>query len=351
MGRYGTYHRPVLLFEAYKEWRDERMLQEADSKADFPSFLFGPVRSALWQGYEYVQGQYERYSRIENAPDFRERRLRGLTGFTRPGYVGDHGEYPQTQRQERPAVSLVVDTYGTVYSITRQAIINDDTQELLNSAPSAIGDAMANFVVETVIAMIESNPTAADGHPMFSATYHNNADTAPLSEDSLATALARMTKQYDDIGRRIRVTPNVLAVGDPRVQLEANRILNSQLTGTVIQFTGGSGAGAGVFDKGLNNPLNGILPNDAVVYDPFFTSAHTWYLFADPAKVPGFAVGFLNGQQQPQVFLRDRVATDALGGGGSDPYQWELDSVDFKCRHDFGVAPVDYRGVYQSVVA
>jgi hypothetical protein len=351
MSRYGNYGRPVLLFEAYKEWREERLLQEADSKADFPSFLFGPVRSALWQGYEYVQGQYEQYARIENAPDFRERRLRGLTGFLRPGYVGDHGEYPVTQRQERPAVALVVDTYGAEYGITRQAIINDDTQELLNSAPSAIGDSMANFVVETVIALIESNPTAADGNPMFSLTYHNNADTAALSEDSLATALARMTKQYDDIGRRIRVTPNVLAVGDPRVQLEANRILNSQLTGTVIQFTGGSGAGTGVFDKGISNPLNGILPNDAVVYDPFFTSSLTWYLFADPAKVPGFAVGFLNGQQQPQVFIKQPHAADALGGGGTDPYSWELDSVDFKCRQDFGVAPVDYRGVYQSVPA
>lgn len=350
-GRYGSYGRPVLLFEAYKDWRDERLLQEADSKADFPSFLFGPVRQSLWQGYEYVQGQYEKYARIENAPDFRERRLRGLTGFLRPGYVGDHGEYAHTQRQERPSVALVVDTYGAMYEITRQAIINDDTQELLNSAPSAIGDAMANFIVETIIAMIESNPTAADGNPIFSASSHNNALTAELSEDSLATALSMMTKQYDDIGRRIRVTPSVLAVGDPRVQLIGNRILNSQLTGTVIQFTGGSGAGTNVFDKGLNNPLNGVLPNDAVTYDPYFTSAHTWYLFADPSKVPSFAVGFLNGQQRPQVFLHSNVANDAMGGGGNDPYAWELDAVKFKCRSDFGVAPVDWRGALQSVVA
>ena len=160
-----------------------------------------------------------------------------------------------------------------------------------------------------------------------------------------------MTKQYDDIGRRIRVTPNCLAVGDPRIQLEANRILNSQLTGTVIQFTGGAGAGEGVFDKGTNNPLSGILPNDAVCYDPFFTSAHSWYLFADPARVPAFAVGFLNGQQQPQVFLKQPHAQDALGGNGTDPYTWELDSVDFKCRHDFGVAAVDPRGAYKNTVA
>ena len=350
MSRYGSYGRPVLLFEAYKDWREERLLQEADSKADFPSFLFGPVRSSLWQGYEYVQGQYQKYARMENAPDFRERRLRGLTGFSRPGYVGDHGEYPQIRRQERAPVSLVVDTYGSVYEITRQAIINDDSQELLNSAPSAIGDSMANFVVETIIALIESNPTASDGNPMFYSG-HGNVLTLALSEDSLATALSMMTKQYDDIGRRIRVTPKVLAVGDPRTQLEANRILNSQLTGVNLQYTGGAGAGAGVFDKGNMNPLNGILPNDAVVYDPFFTSAHSWYLFADPATVPAFAVGFLNGQQNPQVFLKEPQARDTLGGNGTDPYSWELDSVDFKCRQDFGAAAVDWRGALKSTVA
>lgn len=349
MSRFGSYGKPVLLFEAYKDWREDVMLQEADSKADFPSFLFGPVRSSLWQGYEYVQGQYQRYMRVENAPDFRERRLRGLTGMGRPGYIGDHGDYPAVGRKERPAVSLVVDTYGSMYSITRQAIINDDTQELLNSAPSEIGDSMANFVVETAIALIESNPTAADGNPFFSAT-RGNAGTLALSEDSLATALSAMTQQFDDIGRRIRITPRVLAVGSVRVQLEANRILNSQVTGTTITFTGGAGAGQGVFDKGVNNPLSGILPNDAVVYDPFFTSPHSWYLFADPARVPAFAIGFLNGQQQPQVFLKEPQARDALGGNGTDPYQWDLDSVDFKCRHDFGVAAVDPRGAYKNTV-
>jgi hypothetical protein len=72
MSRYGDYKRPVVLFEAYEDWREER-LQEADTRADFPSFLYGPVRQSLWYGYERVQPQYRRYARIENMPDFRER--------------------------------------------------------------------------------------------------------------------------------------------------------------------------------------------------------------------------------------------------------------------------------------
>jgi hypothetical protein len=106
-----------------------------------------------------------------------------------------------------------------------------------------------------------------------------------------------------------------------------------------------------VFDKGNMNPLAGIIPNDAVVYDPYLSDANDWYLFADPARVPAFAVGFLNGQEQPQVFLKNPEVRTALGGGGQDPYTFELDSIDFKVRMDFGVAAVDPRGAYRSVVA
>jgi hypothetical protein len=349
MMKYGQYGKPVLLFEAYEDWRRDRLeLNEADTRADFPEFLYGPVRTSVWHGYERVQPQYRRYARIENMPDFRERRLRGLTGMSKPGYVGEHGEYPQMVRGERPSVPLVIDTYGAVYGITRHAIINDETSELLNSAPMEMGDASAEFIVETVIAMIESNPTAADGQPFFSAT-RGNQGTLALSEDALADAVSRMTKQVDDSGRRIRISVRSLVVGDPRIQLIANRIINSQLTGTQAQYAGAAGAGSNVFDKGTLNPLNGIIPNDAVIYDPYLSDANDWYLFADPARVPAFAVGFLNGQEKPQVFKKNLETSGALDG--PDPYSWELDSVDFKIRLDFGVAAVDPRGAYRSVVA
>jgi hypothetical protein len=81
MNPYGEFGRPIRLIEAYKEWRDLR-LEEADSKADFPSFLMGPVSQSLWHGYSRAQSQYRRYTRVENVNDFRERRLRGLNGLT-----------------------------------------------------------------------------------------------------------------------------------------------------------------------------------------------------------------------------------------------------------------------------
>jgi hypothetical protein len=362
-GNFGGY---ISLFEAYDEWRDDVRegripreqlaealnctLEEADTRFDFPSFLFGPVRQSMWYGYERVQQQYRRYARVESAPDFRERRLYGLTGMSKPGYTGEHGEWTQMKRGERPPAALVVDTYGGVYSMTRHLIINDEGNELLNSAPEEMGDAMAEFVVEAIIALIESNPTAPDGDPFFSVARGNmitgNTATAGLSEDTLATALSRMTKQRDDSGRRIRVSVSTLAVGDPRWELVARRILRSSDTGTTVNDTG-----TNVFDKGTYNPLRAAgLPDDAIVYDAYFNDSDDWYLFADPRRVPAFAVGFLNGQERPQVFLKNPEVRNVLGGGGQDPYTFELQSIDWLVRQDFGAAPVDPRGAFKASV-
>lgn len=350
MSTYGEFGKPIRLLEAYKEWRDQRLLEEADSKADFPEFLYGPVRTAVWNGYTKVQPQYRRYVRVENAPDFRERRLRGLLGLRGIGYVGDHGEYPEMRRGERPSASLVIDTYGGVYKITRQAIRNDETGELLNRNPQDMGWEAGRFVTETIIAFIEGNPTAPDGKATFSAERGNEVETE-LAEDTLATAISEMEGQEDDDGNHIIVRPQTLVVQNARMELIAKRIINSAETGTTDlnrkhEEAAKAGDGTNVFNKGTLNPLQGILPANAVIRDAFWSDSNDWYLFADPNDVPGFAAGFLDGREEPFVGLKDPMVRNALGAG-TDPYTYELDSVDFKVRLDFGVAAVDPRGVYR----
>jgi hypothetical protein len=346
---YGAWGKHIELFEAWREWSDELSLQEADSKADFPTWLYGPVRTAVWGGYTRIQPQYRRYARVENMPDFRPRLLKGINALRGYGHVGDHGEYAGMRRTERPGASLVIDTYGAIYGITRQAIINDDTGELLNRIPADMGYQAARFVAETLVALVLSNPTAPDGNPMFSAGRGNQV-TSALSEDSIADAITFMEQQLDDDGFQIIVEAASLIVQNARQQLIANRILNSQFTGTNVTYTGGTaGVGTAQMDKGTINPLNGILPADAVVREAFFSDNNDWYMFARPDDVPAFAVGFLNGKETPDVLLKDPGVRNALGAG-TDPYSWEIDSIDFKVRHDFGVAAVDPRGAYRAIV-
>jgi hypothetical protein len=344
MNPWGDFGGPNKLIEAYVEWRDQRLaLNEADMRADFPSFLFGPVRTALWQGYNRVAPNYRRYVRVENSPDFRARRLKGINGLRGIGYVGEHGHYPVMRRTERPTATLVIDTYGGIYAITRHAIINDESGDLLNRNPADMGFEAGRFVAETVIALIESNPTAPDGAPFYSSG-RGNQTTSPLSETSLAAGVSAMESQLDDDGNHIVVRPNSLVVKSATMELVARRIINSQLTGATAPSTA-----TDVFDKGTMNPIAGIIPADGVVRDPFFTDNNDWYLIADPNDVAAFAVGFLNGNEAPFIGLKNPEVRNALGAG-QDPYTYELDSVDFKVRQDFGVASVDPKGVYRGIV-
>src|SRR4051812_42418218 len=168
MERFGSYGRPVMAFEAFLDFQRELELQEADSKADFPGWLWGPVRRAVWRGYQLIVPQYQRYADVQSVPDFRPQSMYGLGRLRGFGYVGDNGEYPGMHRKEWGGPTLVIDTYGAIYAITRQAIINDQSGELLNRNLQEMGQEAGEFVAESIVALLESNPTAWDGAAMYS---------------------------------------------------------------------------------------------------------------------------------------------------------------------------------------
>lgn len=352
---YGNHGKPLRLLEAYIAWREQQLeergltLQEADARADFTSFLFGPIRQAMLWGYDSVAPQWRRYVRVESAPDFDAMRFRGLNRLRGMAHVGEHAEFPGMRRTERAPVTVIVDTYGGVYEVTRQLIRADNTRELLNRIPADMGQEAGRYVNEAVVALIVSNPTMDDGVAFFHSS-RGNKGTAALSEDALADAISAMEDQLDEDGGRIRVQPSLLVVKSARMQLIANRILNSQLTGTSTTVAMAAGAGSNVFDKGVANPLAGILPSDGVVRDPNFPDSNDWYLQADPNQVPAWIAAFLDGNETPFIGIKNPEVRN-LAGAGDDPYDYDIDKIGYKMRLDFGLAPADPKGAYWSQVA
>ena len=76
-----------------------------------------------------------------------------------------------------------------------------------------------------------------------------------------------------------------------------------------------------------------------VLTSPWLTS-DAFYLLADPMACEGLRMGFLNGQETPEI-LRE-----ASNGGWSFAH----DAEQFKIRSIFGGAWVDWRGVYRDGV-
>jgi hypothetical protein len=82
----------------------------------------------------------------------------------------------------------------------------------------------------------------------------------------------------------------------------------------------------------------GIVP---IVYD-VLTDATDWFAVADPQEVPTMVVGFLNGQQEPDIFVAD---TPNVGSS------FTADKITYKVRFIFGGDILDHRSFYRQVVA
>lgn len=353
--RYGRWGRPLRIFTMFNDWSADpevqEALQEAETRADFSDFLAGAIRTATLRGYQYASPQWDRYMGVESAQDFREHRAKGLSGMSGIHHVGEIGEYKDMRRARRPVPTYAVDTYGATYSISRHLIINDDVRQIMSTTPEEMGKAMGRFVTRTAVALIESNPNAADGAAVYNVT-RGNETTDALSEDSLANLFTWMENQLDENGDEILFTPNVLAVKTLKLQLIAKRILRSQQTGTSVNYTGGGvGVGTSSFDKGTDNPLFNMLPDQGVIRDPYFQDANDYYLFADPGQAPAFIMAFLNGERDPYIGMKNPETRSALPGAGDDPYTYEMDTIDYKIRHDFGAAVVDPKGTARGRVA
>ena len=77
------------------------------------------------------------------------------------------------------------------------------------------------------------------------------------------------------------------------------------------------------------NPFSGKLQSvsDANIVDT------SWYLLADPARVPCYIYGFLNGSTGPRVRTYEPFG---------------VQGVQVSLEHDFGCGPIDYRGAYRN---
>ncbi|MDA8137919.1 MAG: hypothetical protein M0036_04625, partial [Desulfobacteraceae bacterium] len=75
---------------------------------------------------------------------------------------------------------------------------------------------------------------------------------------------------------------------------------------------------------------------------PFMTDATDWMMFADPNDGEILELAFLNGQQEPEMFVADQPAVGQM---------FTNDRIQYKLRHEYECEIADFRGAYKAVVA
>ena len=281
------------------------------SSSDFPLLLGDTARKALKRGYEEAPEVFPLFTRAVSLSDFKPTTLAGLGRFSNLDLVKEGGEYKYGTFNESGS-SLKLGTYGKMFSVTRQAIINDDLNAL-SDVPRKMGQAAKRTVGDAVFNLITSNPTLSDGIALFHADHNNLVDSGSvISTTSVDGMRVLMATQKDADGRIVRVPLKYIVVPVGLGGL-ARTVLESQ-----FEVSG---------SKNLTTP-NIVRNSFEVIEDPRLDAASTtaWYGVADPNLFDGLVVGYLDGNQEPYLESKEG---------------WSVDGTAWKVRLDAAAGVAD----------
>ena len=282
--------------------------------SDFPLLLADVARKTLRAAYEEAPQTFKAIGRQVNLPDFKTSNRMQLGDAPALLKVAEHGEFTHgTIAESKEALRL--ETYGRIFAITRQALINDDT-DAFSRVPTAFGRSARNLESDLVWAQITSNPVMGDGVVLFHANHGNlDASASVISVASLGKARAAMRVQKGLDGVTVlNITPRYLATP---------AALETTAATFLVQVTPAAPANV--------NPFAGLLqPLTEPRLDA--NSLTAWYLFAG-AGTDVIEYAYLEGQSGPTV-------EDKLG--------WDIDGLELKCRLDFAAKIIDWRGVWKN---
>jgi hypothetical protein len=236
--------------------------------------------------------------------DFRARSVVGLSGFSALEKVNEHGEFKRGTIHDS-GESIKLESFGRIFGVTRQVIVNDDLG-WLTDLPKKLAVAAAQFEAQKLANLLMSNPVMGDGKALFHADHGNLAPAgAAPSETALSAARLAMRTQRDEAQQLLGLAPRFLVVG-PELETDAEKLM------------------AAITPAATDDAQPIRL---GVVIEPRL-SGKAWYVAADPAVVDGLAYAHLQSEPGPQI--EHRVGFD-------------VDGVEFRVRLDFGAAFLDWR--------
>lgn len=294
---------------------DHTVLAKAShTTSDFPELLGGAGQRILLNSYFAVEAVVKQLARKNTARDFRPLTSVNLGEAPELLKVNQSGEFKHgTMAEAKETYSL--DTFGRIFGMTRQALINDDLGAFTDMN-MRLGKAAAEFEGSFLLNKILSNPVMDDSKTLFHATHNNLGTAGALSETTLSEARKMMRKQTGLDGK----TP---------VDAQASFLMVPAALETVAEKLLAIISPASSADA---NPFAGKLQ---LLVDPRMDadSEIAWYLFSDPALLAVLEYAYLESEEGPQIETRNG---------------FDVDGIEFKIRFDIGAGILDHRGAFKN---
>jgi hypothetical protein len=272
----------------------------------------GDVANAVMRaGYQAAPAAIKAIARQATARNFKAKSSVQLSAGPKLELVNEHGEFKRGSLIEG-SESYRVSTFGKVFAITRQALVNDDLGAF-DSIGKILGAASAEFEADLLVKLLESNPVMSDTKAVFHANHGNLLTAAALSVDSLSAARFALRTQKGLAGEPIAVAPKFLVV-PAALETKAEQVLATLAAATV-------------------DTVNPFAQRLTLIVEPRLADNKAWYVAADPAAVPSIEYSYLEGASGPQIDTR---------------HGFDVDGIETRVRLDVGAGFLDHRGIVKN---
>ncbi len=280
------------------------------STSDFPQVLGDTMGRSVRAAYTAAPSALRPLARQRTATDFRmQHRLALSTGTFKLLKVNEAGEFKEGSLIEG-GEAYKVDTFGRIFSISRQALVNDNLGAF-SDLPRTLGQAAAALEADVLAGLVTGNPVMSEGNAVFSAPQQLGIPGAITSHRQRGPHGHASLKGPG--GEVLNVSPRFLVV-PPELETTAEQYV-AQLAAA---------------EAGSVNPLAGKL---TVVVEARLTDDSQWHVVADPASTDGLEYALLEGEDGPQTITEQG---------------FDVDGVRIRVRHDFGGGWVDWRSWFRN---
>ena len=298
---------------------DQSLLREATT-ATFDQALGDSITRRMIAVYNFSDEfrQWRKITRVVPVSDFRTNRRVRIGGYADLSTVAENAAYAAlTSPADEEATYAVAKRGGTDF-ITLEMIRNDDVGAI-RRVPEGMGRSAARTLAKFVFDFPRLNAVIYDTLALYVAG-HNNLLVAALSATELSAHRQLMLKQTEQgSSDRLGISPKYLVVP-----------LDLQETAVNL------------FNRNTNNDKTFQQTwNMEVIPVWYWTDANDWCTFADPMDIPTIEIGFLDGREEPEVFVQDVPNVGSL---------FSNDAITYKIRHIYGGAITDFRGTTKAVV-
>ena len=292
---------------------DETIVREAlTGTGAFPGILSNVAHKSMAQAYQSAPTTYQLWTAQGSNSDFKDATRYRLSEADTLEKLNESGEFKAGGVTEGAAKTSIA-TYGRMFSLTRQAIINDD-MGALQQLPAIYGAAARRMINKMVYKMLQSNPKV-EGAQLFHAD-HKNLCAEDISIEGLAKMKASMAKQKNIKGAEYLNIQPAFLICPVELEVQAAQLISSVVDPTKANAT--------------PNPFANKM---MVISEPELEDEKTFYLAAAAGIAPTIEVTSLNGNLTPTMERAEQF--DTLG-------------IKWRIYMDVGVNLLDYRGIQKS---